>query len=1469
MRFGRNAILLWAFASAMILSSTPAMAGSTSVGAVATLTETGASATLLPNNDVLLAGGRNASGLSKAAYLSDPQAGAIMPVSAQLNYARAWHTATLLPDGSVFVFGGIGVGGKIAGEAERLNVAATAFEAIATVGLTSRAYHSATLLTDGRVLIVGGIGADGGTLGSIQLWDFSTGQSSTLPVGLLTPRSKQTATLLPDGTVLIWGGVDARGELLSYGEIIDPISATVRMQSTLLQPSADSEPPSLEASLPQNGATGVPVNVLLSMRFSKQLSMSSVNVNTALLTGPEGVVSVSLVPAEGGMLLFVTPTAALVNGTQYTLSLTGLTDNMGQSLPNTSISFTTTGNDTSSADAATSSAPGTSSNLSGQDRTVSTTTTSASSDTSSSTSGGPTQAGSESGTGHDIRVISPSVTPISMEQMMKNIRSASKPTKTEAVHAMASGGGSACGGGSSSAPEIQALANALGNDPDLIYQYVHDNIEFSPIYGPWKGAQGTLLDGRGSAFDQAALMVALLGQACSNGNTSISYPSIVYGTISPSLAQLECWLNITNNANAAASAGNVLANGLFPFIVGGSNIPMDIGHAWVQVSINGTAWVFDPSFKAHNPIQGNLGALQGAMVYSHSDLPSAANAAVTADSVIIQPSNRATVLNKLVTYETNLKSYIGKNMPTAGVSDLLGGTTIVPTSLTNGVTIRQAQLPYQSGTWSDPGHVTFSISFLCNNQIYTTSPPYDSDFLYGQRLSIFFLNGSYTPTLSLNGSAPIISGCPTTQGKPVQISYSVNIPWDGPAGYTGTKTQTIWAYNNTDNGGYIIMNGWDQVGRGMIEKHRKLLQQAQAMPGAAANSEPVLGESLEMLGFTWLAENAAQQHMTDQILGTTTDYFFGIGVVGEGVYVSPITKATIVGPYVDLPMNEIGAASRNSGTITSCSGGACYPQTANSLTAFLDESGVSSSFESAVLEQTQAQVSGGFVAASTVKVLDEAVKNGNTIYDINGSSNWSAIQAIKGSPGSLTGYAQNDLSNITSWVNCGNRVIAPNNGSTTIGAWSGVGFKTLSTSAQVPTGSGSCQTVGGEGYGEIISGPLNGGDPGSNDPPEFSTWLTGAAQTQETVSWDNVNGAVYTSDGSPSQVGDPLDHVKGSYIYKHDDLTIGSKGFPYGLTFERSYDSNAQGTAGPLGNGWTHNYAISASVNSDGFTRMGQGSLLNAVNSIVALYVSSDLINGQAMTGQQNLENFVLEAIVNRWFTDQLTNNVINVTQGWNTEEFVKMADASYTPPVGSATILTGSPGNYTYRTKAGITMNFNTACATANCTNISTWSNAAGATVNFSYSGGVLSGVKNSATSRQLTLSYSAGQVSSVSDGTRSVSYGYTGGNLTSFTDALSQNTTFKYDTGGSYDTAGHLTQVFYPSNPTNPFVTNFYDALGRVFKQNDANSNVTLAFFAGSRTEIDDPVGNRHVWYNDPLGNVLEEIQGYGSLNLTTVNT
>jgi hypothetical protein len=108
------------------------------------------------------------------------------------------------------------------------------------------------------------------------------------------------------------------------------------------------------------------------------------------------------------------------------------------------------------------------------------------------------------------------------------------------------------------APEIVELTRALKGDPDLIYQYVHNNIQTVWMYGLQKGALGAEIDKSGTPFDQAELMVALLNQA---GYTT----SYMAGTIVLTQAQFNAWTGITN----ARAACQLLANGGVPATVNG------------------------------------------------------------------------------------------------------------------------------------------------------------------------------------------------------------------------------------------------------------------------------------------------------------------------------------------------------------------------------------------------------------------------------------------------------------------------------------------------------------------------------------------------------------------------------------------------------------------------------------------------------------------------------------------------------------------------------------------------------------------------------------------------------------------------------------------------------------------------------------------------------------------------------------
>jgi YD repeat-containing protein len=1012
-------------------------------------------------------------------------------------------------------------------------------------------------------------------------------------------------------------------------------------------------------------------------------------------------------------------------------------------------------------------------------------------------------------------------------------------------------------------PEIVELARALKNDPDLIYGYVANNIRTLPQYGSLKGPVGTLLDGAGTQFDQAELMVSLLTQAGFSAN-------LVSGQISLTAAQATSWLGTDNTMN---SVGVVLGDGgfsgFFEGILNNTFSEVVLDWIWVQVQINGVTYVFDPATKQYNRIADvSQATLRSELGYSQSTFISDAEdtAVFGTNGTTIQTVDRTKVRNDLNTYANNLVNAVKTANPTGTTTaDVLGGIkNIVPLPLNTHQRI--TQLPNQTNT---PSVITNTAPFrttLTVNLPGVTQPPVlNSSDIYGHRLSLVF-DASCNPTVQLDGSV-VESGSTATCGNST-YNFSVSIAHPYPTDFanqpnSANPTPPALSVTANTNTFYVIGTGWGQVGPGMIEKHRKLLRQNIAANPNNPGAESVLGESLAMLGYTWLAENARVQQLTDQFDQTSTVYQHAVGIVGE----KPVAGAQ--GPFVDLPINELSLAQR----VGRPSGGGTTPQEA---AAFFTDAGTSSILESGSIEQIQP----GAIAASTVKLVDTVSQTSGTqseIFDINNGAisgddcphYASAIRPLMAPPsmGGTGNYNSGDISRIDSLVGYSTstnscslsgaghnlRVIAPLNGQITVNQYTGVGFFQV--------------TQDGSSIGAIITGGLSGGEPASSIPIA----ITASDPITVTIPADSTPVIPLVPAANIASVtgGDPLNLVSGSYLYSHDDLSIGQGAFPYSLGFTRYYDSGSYLRNGPLGLGWTHNFAITAKTDSDGFEGMGSNSPVSAAGAIAALFVSQDILNHVTDTSKA-LDRMVIASLVERWVMDELTNNVVTVAQPNNTERFTKLYDGhSYNPPLGSATVMTQNPDtSYKYQASNGVTLNFNTDGT------IASYVTAGGATVTFSYSNGNLATVSNS-TGRQLNFTYSGSLLQSVSDNSgtgRSVSYGYDSNNhLTSFTDPLSQQTTFAYDTSGVNDTQGHLTKIFYPSHPANAFVTNTYDSLGRVAQQANANGNVTQGFFAGSRTEIDDPAGNRHAMYFDSRGKVTADIQDFGDnthLNIITLS-
>jgi uncharacterized repeat protein (TIGR01451 family) len=154
-------------------------------------------ATLLPNGQVLIAGGITTTGTTSMVELYDPTTGN-SAAAGNLTIPRANHTATLLNDGRVFFAGNTNA---------EIYDPATMLSAQTANMITTRTYgHTAILLANGRVLLAGGYIYFYSTPAT-EIFDPVSGTFASAP-DMRWSRYYHTATRLSDNSIFIAGGQD-------------------------------------------------------------------------------------------------------------------------------------------------------------------------------------------------------------------------------------------------------------------------------------------------------------------------------------------------------------------------------------------------------------------------------------------------------------------------------------------------------------------------------------------------------------------------------------------------------------------------------------------------------------------------------------------------------------------------------------------------------------------------------------------------------------------------------------------------------------------------------------------------------------------------------------------------------------------------------------------------------------------------------------------------------------------------------------------------------------------------------------------------------------------------------------------------------------------------------------------------------------------------------------------------------------
>jgi N-acetylneuraminic acid mutarotase len=219
------AVLLWALVLGALSCSTGANAEQSPVGTVTRIgsmaTRRAAhTATLLPDGRVFVAGGLAGESSAASTEIFDPETRTFASAG-NMSVARTGHTATLLANGKVLIAGGYN--GSYLASAELYDPVAKSFAPVRTMN-AARSGHVATLLPNGKVLLAGGVGTGWTFLSTAEVYDPAT--NTFTPTGdMLAARESHTTTLLNNGKVLIAGGHRGRRPsvtIYSSTEIYNP-----------------------------------------------------------------------------------------------------------------------------------------------------------------------------------------------------------------------------------------------------------------------------------------------------------------------------------------------------------------------------------------------------------------------------------------------------------------------------------------------------------------------------------------------------------------------------------------------------------------------------------------------------------------------------------------------------------------------------------------------------------------------------------------------------------------------------------------------------------------------------------------------------------------------------------------------------------------------------------------------------------------------------------------------------------------------------------------------------------------------------------------------------------------------------------------------------------------------------------------------------------------------------------------------
>jgi len=595
---------------------------------------------------------------------------------------------------------------------------------------------------------------------------------------------------------------------------------------------------------------------------------------------------------------------------------------------------------------------------------------------------------------------------------------------------------------------IAELARALRNDVDLIYQFVHDNIEFFPMYGVQKGALGTIIDGMGNPFDQSALMVALLRQA---GHTA----NFVFGQIVLTPSELKNWLG-TDDTNSSPSTDLLTKIGI-PHTVnmsGATWVSTTLNHIWVKCTISGTDYVFDPSLKPYTYKTGV--DIESIMSYDQAKFLDNAQYGATVTSDSLKNLNRVNIRNDMNHYANNLLDYIKNNDHAAGLDDILGGRQIMAASSTP---LRQTSHPKQTGTpttWTDiPNTYRTEVRIQFPGFPSNVDVMRYSDEIYHKRLTLAY-GTSGNPELKLDGTT-IATG--VFGGGTVTYTITHN----AISGSAETRTAD---YALAQNGLVALTFAFGPCSKDAVDYHKRVQNELIRAAGSGVNynSEPILSETSYMQFFTYMSLLSSVSDILGRLRQCVPIHMHHGGYCGYFASSQYFYMSMTLG--TTLKFSDLDASVSNEAACMDA-----YSVLVNGTESFTTR------------QQLQSE------AVSSNSVFESAMMSDEAVYDVN-SSTWASVST------NFFAWDSGQLNALkTNWIDNGARAFVAANGFTPVEERHGNAFyaalpgaehyAAISLMLKGNQQSGSSSGAEGSGNGQSGGGGPNG--PGGGGGPDQSS----------------------------------------------------------------------------------------------------------------------------------------------------------------------------------------------------------------------------------------------------------------------------------------------------------------------------------------------------------------------------------------------